>query len=220
MTKQANIPADKRRKTSRRTRLMATSLGVSALLAIGGVAWASGLSYSAGNAAAPEARPDSTAGTPAQTDSTQPGTPSSGTAQQGSASPTAAPGTLDPAAGTIVEPSVTIEDSPHPGPAQELRVTLQVKPDGRVTVTDQAQSLTGSGTLVGTTWAWHHWEAQTALREGMTAVSKTDLVDGKYQATKAIYSKTGRLMATVKESLTLVPAAEFEARYRKALAGR
>ena len=43
MNKQANTPADKPRMTSRRTRLVATSLGVSALLAIGGVAWASGL---------------------------------------------------------------------------------------------------------------------------------------------------------------------------------
>ncbi len=100
MNKQANIPADKRRKTSRRTRLVATSLGVSALLAIGGVAWASGLNYSAGSAAAPGARPGSTAGAPAQpgtqsTDTTQPDSTQPG----GAASPTAgASATLDPAA--------------------------------------------------------------------------------------------------------------------------
>lgn len=64
MNKPANTPADKP-KTTRRARLVATSLGVCALLAIGGVAWASGLSYSAGSSAAPGARPGTTVGTPA-----------------------------------------------------------------------------------------------------------------------------------------------------------
>lgn len=112
MNKQVNTPADKRRKPGRRTRLVATSLGVSALLAVGGVAWASGLNH-AGNAPEPAARADSTASASAK----------QGTAQPGAVSPSAgAAGTLDPAAAaaaagapaTAPKPSGPPEVNPAP----------------------------------------------------------------------------------------------------------
>ncbi|MFF2244499.1 hypothetical protein ACFVTM_10005 [Arthrobacter sp. NPDC058130] len=120
MNKQANTPADERRKAGRRTRLVATSLGVSALLAIGGVAWASGLKAS--GSAAPEVRPGSTAGASAQPGTASPDTTSPDTASPDTASPNAAQtgsGTPDPAAAAggpvaAAKPSGPPEVNPAP----------------------------------------------------------------------------------------------------------
>ena len=132
MNNQANMPADKRRKVSRRTRLVATSLGVSTLLAIGGVAWASGIMPSAGSGAAPAAQSDSTASAPARPGTDQAGTDQAGTDQAGTdqadtdQSGAAQPGTggsdtgiaatLDPAAGAVTpaKPASPPEVNPAP----------------------------------------------------------------------------------------------------------
>ena len=56
----------------------------------------------------------------------------------------------------------------------------------------------------------------TKLPDGISVESKTDLSAGKLKATKAIYGKNARLMATAKEELAQVEAAEFVERYRQA----
>ncbi|SKB61863.1 hypothetical protein SAMN05660473_01615 [Arthrobacter sp. 49Tsu3.1M3] len=117
MTMQPNTPADKRRKPSHRTRLVATSLGVSALLAVGGVAWASGLNHTAGNAQ--EAQPDSTAGASAQpgTPSPDPASPNAAQTGSGTPDPGASSATLDPAATgarSAAKPSGLPEVNPAP----------------------------------------------------------------------------------------------------------
>ena len=113
MNKQSNTAADKRRKTGHRTRLVATSLGVSALLAIGGVAWASGLKYA--GSAAPAARPESTASVSAQpgTATPDPATPNTGQTGSGTPDPAAGSVTLDPAAAAGV-PAAAVKPSGPP----------------------------------------------------------------------------------------------------------
>ena len=117
MNNQANTAADKRRKVSRRTRLVATSLGVSALLAIGGVAWASGIKSSAGSGAAPAAQSDSTASAPAQPGTAQAGTDQSGAAQPGAGgSDAGASATLDPAAVAVTPATPSGPPQVNPAP--------------------------------------------------------------------------------------------------------
>lgn len=107
MNKQPSTPADKRRTAGRRTRLVATALGVSALLAIGGVAWASGLKYSGSDAPAAQ---DSTAGASAQPGTASPDPAGAAAAQTGSGTP--APAAAGPA--TAVKPSGPPEVDPAP----------------------------------------------------------------------------------------------------------
>lgn len=104
MNKQVNTPANKRRKPSRRTRLVATSLGVSALLAVGGVAWASGIKNS--GSTAPAASSDSTASASAKpgTASLDPASPNAAQTGSGTPDPGASSPTLDAAAAAGVPP--------------------------------------------------------------------------------------------------------------------
>ncbi|MGO4805571.1 hypothetical protein AB4089_10630 [Arthrobacter sp. 2MCAF15] len=100
MNKQPSTPADKRRPAGRRTRLVATALGVSALLAVGGVAWASGLKYSGSDAPAAQ---DSTVGASAQPGTASPDSAGAAAAQTGSGTP--APGSGTPTPGSAPTPS-------------------------------------------------------------------------------------------------------------------
>jgi hypothetical protein len=121
MNKPGKSPAGKVEATRRRRGLIATSIGVSALLALGGVAWAAGLQ---GTARASDAQ----GGLSGNTESTTPGSPTPVPATP-EAGPSAAPGPTNPEAPGPAASSTAPANPPASSEADPAPVDRKGKSD-------------------------------------------------------------------------------------------
>ncbi len=111
---------------------------------------------------------------------------------------------LDPAKGTIVE-RIHVATAPP----RTYRAELQVEGD-RFHVAASDGAYEGTGTLVGTPWAWSAWHSTVTGKAGLRVESEDTLRGGVLRATKRVVSPDGQLVVRIVEELKAVAPSRCE----------
>jgi hypothetical protein len=97
------------------------------------------------------------------------------------------------------------------GKAEEYRVKMPVKPDGSFSLTNDDQSVEGSGQLFGPMWKWTYFKATFKAKSGVTIEDENFMADESVvTARKKVIGPNAQVMVYMDESVKAITPTTFE----------
>jgi hypothetical protein len=100
----------------------------------------------------------------------------------------------------------------HPdGKVEERAMRMPVKDDNTFTLSDDAKTVEGTGTLFGPTWKWTYFKATFKTKDGVTIDDENYMADDSVgTARKKVTAPNGQVVMYMDMSLKAVSPATFE----------
>jgi hypothetical protein len=111
-------------------------------------------------------------------------------------------------AAEIVESAIVVEAQ---GKTEQRTMRMVVKDDNTFSLTDEAQTIEGTGTLFGPRWKWTYFKGQWKAQGGITIEDENFMTDDAViTARKKVSDPTGRVLAYMDMSLSRITPKTFE----------
>ena len=109
---------------------------------------------------------------------------------------------------TIVERAIVVEAD---GKANERTVRMIVKDDNTFTLSDEAKSVEGEGTLFGPTWKWTYFKATFRTKNGIKIDDENFMADDSAAtARKKVTGPDGKVLMYMDETVKAITPKTFE----------
>jgi hypothetical protein len=116
--------------------------------------------------------------------------------------------THDRESSTIIESAIVVDAS---GKAEERTMRLVVKPDNTFTLSDDAKTIEGTGTLFGPAWKWTYFKGTFKSKSGVTVEDENFMTDDAViTARKKILGPDNKVLMYMEMSLNRITPNTFE----------
>lgn len=119
--------------------------------------------------------------------------------------------TLEPEEGRVVHDALRFDPNPQV-PPRLFTVVWEVEGDA-FTLSDAEEKISGSGTLVGASWSWTGWRAESRLGSGIRLEEEATIdADGDLLLEREVFGPDGGAVMTIREEGRPLSAEECERR--------